>query len=284
MYFIDKLALRAGNEKDASEEADTVGCCSLRFEHIQLHNERNGKEFVVEFDFLGKDSIRYHNEVPVDKRVYKNLKLFMEDKKDDDDLFDRLNTSLLNQHLNQLMDGLTAKVFRTYNASFTLQAQLQELTEPDDPVQSKLLSYNRANRAVAVLCNHQRAVPKTHDKSMENLNAKIESKQDTIKEAQKKVKNAKKASKAGAGKAEYEKCKKTLERLLEQLDKLEIQKTDKDENKTIALGTSKLNYLDPRISVAWCKKHDVPIEKVYNKTQREKFRWAIDMTDEDYVF
>ena len=37
---------------------------------------------------------------------------------------------------------------------------------------------------------------------------------------------------------------------------------DKEENKTIALGTSKLNYLDPRISVAWCKKYDVPIEKV----------------------
>lgn len=29
MYFIDKLALRAGHEKD-EDEADTVGCCSLR--------------------------------------------------------------------------------------------------------------------------------------------------------------------------------------------------------------------------------------------------------------
>jgi len=48
-----------------------------------------------------------------------------------------------------------------------------------------------------------------------------------------------------------EKKKKQLERLKEQLAKLEIQETDKDENKTIALGTSKLNYLDPRISVAW---------------------------------
>ncbi len=34
MYFIDKLALRAGNEKDSDESADTVGCCSLRVEHI----------------------------------------------------------------------------------------------------------------------------------------------------------------------------------------------------------------------------------------------------------
>ena len=62
---------------------------------------------------------------------------------------------------------------------------------------------------------------------------------------------------------------------------------DKEENKTIALGTSKLNYLDSRISVAWCKKYDVGIEKVYNKTQREKFRWAIDMImndDEEFQF
>ena len=148
-------------------------------------------------------------------------------------------------------------------------------------------SYNRANRAVAILCNHQRAVPKTHDKSMENLQGKIEAKQDAIKEAQKQVKSAKKATKNGgnsADKAILEKKKKMLERLLEQLEKLEIQTTDKDENKTIALGTSKLNYLDPRISVAWCKKHEVPIEKVYNKTQREKFRWAIDMAEADYVF
>jgi DNA topoisomerase-1 len=41
LYFIDKLALRAGNEKD-EEQADTVGCCSLRVEHISLHPEKDG--------------------------------------------------------------------------------------------------------------------------------------------------------------------------------------------------------------------------------------------------
>ncbi len=56
------------------------------------------------------------------------------------------------------------------------------------------------------------------------------------------------------------------------------------ENKEIALGTSKLNYLDPRISVAWCKKYHVPLEKVYNKSQRDKFAWAIDMAGEDFEF
>ena len=30
VYLIDRLALRVGGEKDTEEEADTVGCCSLR--------------------------------------------------------------------------------------------------------------------------------------------------------------------------------------------------------------------------------------------------------------
>jgi DNA topoisomerase-1 len=48
---------------------------------------------MVEFDFLGKDSIRYQNTVHVEKAVFKNLKLFKEDKSGSDDLFDRLDVS-----------------------------------------------------------------------------------------------------------------------------------------------------------------------------------------------
>jgi DNA topoisomerase-1 len=285
LYFIDKLALRAGNEKD-EDQADTVGCCSLRVEHISLHEKKDGKEYVVVFDFLGKDSIRYYNEVPVEKRVFKNLQLFMEHKSPGDDLFDRLNTAIMNKHLNELMEGLTAKVFRTYNASWTLQQQLDKLTNPDDTVAEKILSYNRANRAVAILCNHQRSVPKGHEKSMEKLKEKIDAKKEAIKDAERQVKDAGKDAKHGSVKEKtvYDKKKKMLQRLKDQLIKLEIQETDRDENKTIALGTSKLNYLDPRISVAWCKKFGVPIEKIYNKTQRDKFRWAIDMAGPDYYF
>ncbi|XP_066147365.1 DNA topoisomerase 1 isoform X3 [Euwallacea fornicatus] len=285
LYFIDKLALRAGNEKD-EDQADTVGCCSLRVEHIELHEERDDKRYVVVFDFLGKDSIRYYNEVPVEKRVFKNLQLFMENKKGGDDLFDRLNTSIMNKHLNELMEGLTAKVFRTYNASWTLQQQLDKLTNEDDSIAEKILSYNRANRAVAILCNHQRAVPKGHQKSMDALKEKIETKREQVKDAERQVKDAQRDAKHGSVKEKvvYDKKKKMLERMREQLAKLEIQETDRDENKTIALGTSKLNYLDPRISVAWCKKYGVPIEKIYNKTQRDKFRWAIDMAGPSYRF
>uniref|UniRef100_A0A3Q2CRV3 DNA topoisomerase I n=1 Tax=Cyprinodon variegatus TaxID=28743 RepID=A0A3Q2CRV3_CYPVA len=287
LYFIDKLALRAGNEKEEGETADTVGCCSLRVEHIKLYPKMDEQEYVVEFDFLGKDSIRYYNKIPVEKRVFKNLQLFLENKQPEDDLFDRLNTSILNKHLQELMDGLTAKVFRTYNASITLQQQLKELTCPEDSIPAKILSYNRANRAVAILCNHQRAPPKTFEKSMQNLQTKIDEKQKQLSAARKQLKAAKadhKASHDEKSKKAVEAKRKTVQRIEEQLMKLQVQATDREENKQIALGTSKLNYLDPRISVAWCKKWGVPIEKIYNKTQREKFAWAIDMAEKDYEF
>ncbi|KAM3871921.1 DNA topoisomerase 1 [Diretmus argenteus] len=287
LYFIDKLALRAGNEKEEGETADTVGCCSLRVEHIRLFAKLDDQEFVVEFDFLGKDSIRYYNKIPVEKRVFKNLQLFLENKQPEDDLFDRLNTSILNKHLQELMDGLTAKVFRTYNASITLQQQLKELTCPEDSLPAKILSYNRANRAVAILCNHQRAPPKTFEKSMQNIQTKIDEKQKQLSAARKQLKSAKadhKASHDDRSKKSVDVKRKAVQRIEEQLMKLQMQATDREENKQIALGTSKLNYLDPRISVAWCKKWDIPVEKIYNKTQREKFAWAIDMAEDDYEF
>ncbi|XP_037659289.1 DNA topoisomerase I, mitochondrial isoform X2 [Choloepus didactylus] len=287
LYFIDKLALRAGNEKEEGETADTVGCCSLRVEHVRLLAEAGGQEHIVELDFLGKDSIRYYNRVPVEKPVYKNLQLFMENKDPGDELFDRLTTTSLNKHLQDLMDGLTAKVFRTYNASATLQEQLRALTRAEDNVAAKILSYNRANRAVAMLCNHQRATPKTFARSMQNLQLKIEAKRERVAEAKAEVEKAEAELGAGGdgkGQSFLEKRRRLLGRLEEQLGRLTTQATDKEENKQVALGTSKLNYLDPRISVAWCRRFAVPIEKIYNKTQREKFAWAIDMAGEDFEF
>lgn len=57
----------------------------------------------------------------------------------------------------------------------------------------------------------------------------------------------------------------------------------KEDNKAIALGTSKINYMDPRITISWCKRLEVPIEKIFAKTLRNKFAWAMD-TDPNYEF
>ena len=57
--------------------------------------------------------MRYYNTVTVDELAYKNIGLFLKNKKKDDDLFDMINAGSLNDFLKGLMDGLSAKVFRT---------------------------------------------------------------------------------------------------------------------------------------------------------------------------
>ncbi|KAG0006218.1 DNA topoisomerase 1 [Entomortierella chlamydospora] len=358
MYLIDRLALRAGNEK-GEDEADTVGCCSLRFEHVTLE-----KPNIMHLDFLGKDSIRFQKTMEVDDQVFKNIRLFKrEPAQEGDELFDRLKTSELNKHLQSLMKGLTAKVFRTYNASFTFQDQLQKLTPAKGTVAEKLLAYNRANREVAVLCNHQRAVSKGHalqmDKIVDKIRAlkyqkmklkqtiltlepklkkkrpeftepesdleddwigehevqlmakereKVKAKwekenekrkenkekpmtekelKEMLKEVDAREKELAKERKSGVvpgGKgATVEKCEAQLLKLDERIAATRTAMVDKEENKQTALGTSKINYIDPRISAAWCQKYDVPLEKIFTKTLRDKFKWAMTV-DADWEF
>lgn len=81
---------------------------------------------------------------------------------------------MLNAHLTSLMPGLTAKVFRTYNASETLQQQLPRTEQLEGmSVADKVIEYNSANRAVSILCNHQRTVTKAMQTTFENLNEKV---------------------------------------------------------------------------------------------------------------
>lgn len=74
------------------------------------------------------------------------------------------------------MTGLTAKVFRTYNASFTMSELLKELH--NDPrskgtVAEKVKLYNDCNRKVAILCNHKRTVGVAHDQQMQKLGDRV---------------------------------------------------------------------------------------------------------------
>ncbi|KAL1878748.1 DNA topoisomerase 1 [Diaporthe australafricana] len=362
MYLIDKFALRAGNEKDTDNEADTVGCCSLKFEHLTLREPDT-----VIFDFLGKDSIRFYDEVNVDRQVFKNLKMFKKPPKEDgDDIFDRVNTSQLNKHLSNYMTGLTAKVFRTYNASWTMSNLLQSLDPKEHKnltVNEKVKLYNDCNREVAILCNHKRTVGASHEQAMEKLGDRIkglkyqrwrvkmmildvdikmkkkkgavyfereaelsdewvlshqaylveEQRTKTTKkfekdneklvaekkkplpekelkerlkvavELEKKFKKENKSKKVEAeGKSPtVAKLEGNIVKIEERIKNLEAQSADREGNKEVALGTSKINYIDPRLSVVFSNKMDVPIERLFPKTLREKFTWAIASIGED---
>ena len=112
----------------------------------------------------------YDNTVPVDPIVYKSLMKFTRGKKPSSDLFEGINASRLNDYLKSMMDNLSAKVFRTYNASITLQNELyKEEIKENENIDAKTKFYNDCNRAVAVLCNHQKAVSKNHQQQIEKM-------------------------------------------------------------------------------------------------------------------
>ena len=333
LYFIDKLALRAGHEKDDKEEADTVGCCNLKVADVEALPDGVS----VKFDFLGKDSIRYDNTVTVEPEVHALVAAFRardgqgRSKAPTEQLFDTMDANDLNDKLKHLMDGLSVKVFRTYNASITLDRLLREgevggdgadggggggaggkggggagggevkdeplspngngagpPAETGDPfpysgfpspamaamtVDGRKAVYDRANKEVAVLCNHQRAVPKQHDEQMGKAAAKVQALEDEVKALKRELKDAKRG---GGGASAAAAVQRKLERKAEQVSKQRLAAEVKEDLKTVALGTSKINYLDPRITIAWCKRNEVPIEKVFNRSLMSKFHWAMD--------
>jgi DNA topoisomerase-1 len=81
-----------------------------------------------------------------------------------------------------------------------------------------------------------------------------------------------------------EKYEAQVEKLQQRIETMKIQAEDKDSNKEVALGTSKINYIDPRLTVVFSKKFNVPIERFFSKTLREKFAWAIQSADDDWEF
>lgn len=287
IYLIDRLALRAGHEKE-EDEADTVGCCTLKVSNVEMLDIEEDNKHKVKFDFLGKDSIRYENVAEVDELVYHNMKAFSQKnaankpKKPDDLIFDAMGANDINQLFKCYMPGLSAKVFRTYNASITLAELLKKGTSANSnyfakAVEEKKADYDRANKEVAILCNHQRSVPKGHAGSMEKLNEKLKALLEEVKSLKEDFKKAKdgELEDAKGKKVDPEKVKVKLERSQLRLKKLKLQKSVKEDLKTVALGTSKINYMDPRITVGWCKDHEVPIEKIFNKSLLSKFHWAM---------
>lgn len=264
VYLIDTLALRVGGKKDTKEKADTVGVTSLRVEHIFLF-EAN----IIKLDFLGKDSVRYCKRVQIDPVAYLNIKDFTRSKNNKGLLFDSITSSSLNNYLDDMMKGLTAKVWRTYNASILFQNELDKVSMntmnklPESEKINYLMSvFNQANTAVAVLCNHQKNVSSSLEKSVETIDNMI-----------KKLKDKKNKTTD----------KDKLKLLNAKLVNLKMKKDTKIKQKNVSLGTSKNNYIDPRIIFAFQKKYNIPQDKLFNTALITRFEWASDVAS-DYKF
>jgi DNA topoisomerase-1 len=152
------------------------------------------------------------------------------------------------------MPGLTSKVFRTWKASHILQDELNKhVPDVGDETHTKKLMYDRVNIEVAKALNH---------KKMGTNDARVQKLKDKVKEFKAKKKRSRTAKQKSAAQRSID------------INQAKLEEAEYN----ISTSTSKVNYLDPRITVAWAKKGEVPIEKLYNKTQLKKFVWAMEAT------
>ena len=281
-YLIYRTAMRVGDEKDP-DEADTVGATTLRKEHINITAN------TIEFDFLGKDSVRWQETLKAegdDKQFQENLKQLIEKKKPSDEIFHNITSRDVNKYFSGIVKGLTAKVFRTYQAT----TKVKEYLVDHDNVKSKsanekLYHAKLANLEAAIMCNHKRTIPKTFEQSLQK-------KRDTLKKVEKdkawnktqetlkKVESSEpktetqKKNKTKRIKTLNEQIKKQKSKHKERVEKLKLQIDLSEKTRDYNLGTSLRNYIDPRVFKAWTDEVGAEWEKLYTSALQKKFLWV----------
>ena len=281
-YLIYRTSMRVGDEKDP-DEADTVGATTLRKEHINITPD------AIEFDFLGKDSVRWQETVPAeghDKQFHENLKKIIQNKKPKDEIFDGITSRHVNVYYSSIVKGLTAKVFRTYLATNVVKNYLKEHDNiKGKTANEKLYHAKLANLEAAIMCNHKRTIPKTFEESLQK-------KRDTLKNVEKDKPWKKteetlkkvevKETKTDAQKKAKEKRTKTLNGQIkkqklkhkERQEKLKLQINLSESTRDYNLGTSLRNYIDPRMFKAWTDEVGAEWEKLYTSALQKKFLWV----------
>src|SRR2546427_379038 len=232
------------------DEADTVGASTLRVEHLKFLPHG------VEFDFLGKDSVRWQKILKVDGAntpIRKNLQEFSQGKRPEDLVFDGITSQHVNRFLNKAMRGLTAKGFRTHHATETVQTYLRRHNgfKGEESPYVKLHHARVANLEAAIRCNHKRTPPKTWEGSL----LKKQQRLDELKTKEVKT----------------DMQKMRLEERIRKLKlDVDLQKRTRDYN----LNTSLRNYIDPRVYKNWANKAEFDWKGIYPKTLQRKFLWA----------
>ncbi len=239
--------MRVGDEKDP-DEADTVGAITLRPEHIKVEGD------TLQFDFLGKDSVRWIKTVKAPPSVIRNITEYTRTSKEY--LFEGVDSKKVSRFLSEKMPGLTAKVFRTWRCTKTLKEELDKSgVIKEDPDYVKNCAAKKANFKVAEVANHKRKVPPTFEE-------RVAKKETRLKEMEAQLEQKKKEG-------------KKTESLTSRIEKakldLELTKLTKEYN----LGTSLKSYIDPMAYLKWAQKVDFNLEKFYPATLRKKFSWAL---------
>ena len=287
-WLIQTTGIRVGNDKDVALEADTVGASTLKKENIWYEDGN------LRLHFLGKDSVPYDNTIAAPVYVGKAVERLRKNKNAGEQIFD-VDATNVKGFLSECVDGCTPKLFRTAIASKLLvDAFKEQKVTKGMSIREKLHAFDMANLAVAKKLNHKKALPKNFDEQIAKMDTQIQVAIDKEELTTSKVKhNLKKirsdierANKNFEGdtlklalknlKEREAKEKEKLKKAEEKVTALKEKRDFKSMTGDIAINTSRTNYCTPEIAYSICKDLDIPIEKIYTKTLREKFKWAED--------
>ena len=149
-------------------------------------------------------------------------------------LFDEVDSSVVSQFLDEVMEGITAKVFRTCYATEAVEARLKEM-----PVERDATDYRKkhvatlANLEAAITCNHKRTIPKTWEQSLtrqkERLDARKQKARENMRKYRQRIRDA--TAKYQDRMARYE------AKLMEDKKKLEEYRQELNERETAGKST-----------------------------------------------
>lgn len=166
-----------------------------------------------------------------------------------------------------------------------MQIELKKITnkykdyDKPDKLQKIHHEYEMANLKVAKLCNHQREASKSTGAKLEKTHTKLAELQTKLRKLKReKAKKIEKGTKTVA-------INKRIATLQAKIKEVKNKKSLQTESKTLSAGTSKINYIDPRITIAFLKTNNIfdGIDKFFNKTHQKQFEWAMEI-DADFRF
>jgi DNA topoisomerase-1 len=265
-FLIDKLKIRVGDEKDP-DEADTVGASTLRKEHIKINGDGT-----VSFNFLGKDSVPHIFTTKLPDTVIRNLEEFSSNT--ESALFEGVGSSQVSEFLDEVMTGLSAKVFRTLYASDAVKTKLDKTpVEAEEPEYVKKYVATIANLEAAKVCNHKRTISKTWKSSLEKKKDRLTVLNKRARDAQAKIKQK---IREGTKKQE-EQMAKQEERLRAAEAKLEEVKlqleTKKNEDKDVSGLSKRLKHQREEVTRQRQRIKDM---KAKQAERMEKLKQSID--------
>jgi DNA topoisomerase-1 len=144
LLLIDQLGIRIGNP------GSQRGASTLLRENILPLPERRK----IRVQFVGKDSIKYDQEMHAEDFVLQTLQK-LRPKSPDSPYFPNTSSREINAYLHSINPKLKAKVFRTYNASEIFQEGLRRKSRPG-PQEGLVRIFREVNMDVARFCNHRK--------------------------------------------------------------------------------------------------------------------------------